>query len=487
MIATLLPLLLLSAEVPSWPQFRGPEGTGIAAGSAQAPSEFSPQSKVIWKVPLPSGHSSPSVWGDRIFVGAFDSATKKLELIALDRKTGKILWRRTAPAASLEEVHPISSPATATPLVDGERVISYFASCGMFAYDLDGKELWSLPLPQVQTPFGSGNSPVRAGEMILLSRDEGEEPYLLAIDRRSGKIVWKQKQYAKPTGGNFNESSPVVWKDEVIIHHRNEVVGYDLKTGARKWWVEATTQGTNTPLAGPDAVYVGTWFNVGEPDLRTSPPDFDTLLKENDKDHDGFISKDEFPTLTMSRRIDMDSVKGANVKVDGDRIFPVADQNHDGKISREEWNNLLKMMSRPPEDHGTLAIKPGGMGNVTKSNVIWKEPRGVPEVPMALYAGGRVYTITNGGTVSCMDAASGKLLFRGRLDAPGAYLASPVMAGDKIYLSSNEGVITVIRASDKLEILAHNDLHEPLFATPAIVEGIIYVRTPTQIYAFGSH
>jgi outer membrane protein assembly factor BamB len=485
MIAILVPVLLMCIEVPSWPQFRGPESAGVAVGSARALTEFSTQSNVLWRVALPSGHSSPSVWGDRVFVNAFDSQTKKLELIAIDRKTGKILWRRTAPAATIEEVHPISSPATATPLVDGERVISYFASCGMFAYNLDGKELWSMPLPQVQTPFGSGNSPIRAGDLILLSRDEGEEPYLLAVDRHSGKPVWKQKQYAEPRGGNFNESSPVVWKDEVIVHHRNEVVGYDLKTGARKWWVDATTQGTNTPLAGPDSVFVGTWFNTGEPDLRASPPDFDALLKENDKDHDGFLSKEEFPAVVISRRIDMENVKGATVKVDSDRVFSFVDQNKDGKISRDEWAAFVKVIARPGEDHGTLAIKPGGTGNVTKSNVIWKESRGVPEVPMALYASGRVYTVTNGGTVSCMDAASGKLLFRGRLGAPGAYLASPVIAGDKIYLSSNEGVITVIRASDKLEILAHNDLHEPLFATPAIVEGIIYVRTPTQMYAFG--
>jgi outer membrane protein assembly factor BamB len=132
-----------------------------------------------------------------------------------------------------------------------------------------------------------------------------------------------------------------------------------------------------------------------------------------------------------------------------------------------------------------LAIRPGGSGEVTATNVLWKEPRGVPEVPMPLYYNGRVYAVTNGGTVSCMDAQTGKLVFRGRLGAGGAYFSSPIAAGRRIYFASGEGVVTVIGGGDRLEVLAKNDLPEPIFATPAVIGDVIYFRTPTQMYAFG--
>src|SRR5882724_6344716 len=113
------------AADPSWPQFRGPGGRGVAADSDHPPLEFGLTKNLLWKTPVPSGHSSPSIWGARIFLSAFDKGTKKLEVLSLDRATGKILWRRTIPAEEIENVHEISSPATATPAVDGERVYAY--------------------------------------------------------------------------------------------------------------------------------------------------------------------------------------------------------------------------------------------------------------------------------------------------------------------------------------------------------------------------
>src|SRR5207237_1429313 len=115
-----------------------------------------------------------------------------------------------------------------------------------------------------------------------------------------------------------------------------------LKTGARKWWVASNTQGTGTPAVGPDAVYVGTWFNDGEPDLRVPLPDFDTLVKEYDKNGDGLVSADEFPAeLIQTRRIDMAGIRGADQKVPGSNIFRFADKNRDGKLDRSEWDSVV--------------------------------------------------------------------------------------------------------------------------------------------------
>jgi outer membrane protein assembly factor BamB len=359
---------------------------------------------------------------------------------------------------------------------------------GLVCFDLDGYQQWSVPLGVANViPYGSGTSPILAGELVILNRDEGPEPYLLAVDRRTGKTVWKQKQYmGSPEKRGGSKATPLVWKDEVILHRRNEIVGFDLKTGLRKWWVTANTQGAGTPVAGPDAIYIGEWFTGGEPDLRVPMPDFDTLIARYDKNSDGVLSAAEFPArILQNHRAGLDGLPGADGSVSGKNAFASADKNQDGKIDRAEWNEFLKGSSAPAEEHGLTAIRPGGQGDVTATRVLWKESRGVPEVPVPLFYRGRVYTVTYGGVVSCLEAASGKLVFRGRLGASGAYFSSPVAASGRVYFASEEGVVSVIGAEDKLDVLARNNLQEPVFATPAIVDSVIYLRTPEHVYAFG--
>jgi outer membrane protein assembly factor BamB len=127
------------ARSENWPQFRGPNGAGIAAPGRALPVEFGPDKNVAWKTPLPAGHSSPGIWGDRIFLTGLTPAGQKLEVLCLDRRSGKILWRRAAPTERIEKVHAVGSPATATPATDGERVVAYFGSCGLLCYDFAGK------------------------------------------------------------------------------------------------------------------------------------------------------------------------------------------------------------------------------------------------------------------------------------------------------------------------------------------------------------
>jgi outer membrane protein assembly factor BamB len=142
-----------------WPQFRGPNAIGVAANGMKLPTDFGPAKNVIWKTPLPLGHSSFCIWDDRIFLTGFDPAAKKLETLCLDRRTGQILWRQAAPAKQIEKGHHFNNPAVSTPATDGERVYVYFGSFGLLCYDFEGKEQWQKPLPQVRTTFGTATRP----------------------------------------------------------------------------------------------------------------------------------------------------------------------------------------------------------------------------------------------------------------------------------------------------------------------------------------
>src|SRR5579863_6279724 len=126
--------ILADAQGAEWPQFRGPNATGVAQSEAQPPLEFGPSKHLLWKQSVPVGHSSPVVWGDRIFLTSFDPPSKKLELICVAGKTGAILWRRGAPATEIEETHVVSNPATASPALDSERVYAYFSSYGVMVF-----------------------------------------------------------------------------------------------------------------------------------------------------------------------------------------------------------------------------------------------------------------------------------------------------------------------------------------------------------------
>jgi outer membrane protein assembly factor BamB len=461
-----------------WPQYRGRGGAGIAGGAA--PVEFGPKQNLLWSVAIKTGHSSPSIWGDRIFLTGFDPASKELEVTALDRRDGHQLWRRVAPATEIEKVHAVNSPATATVVADAERVYAYFGSAGLFCYDHAGKPVWDRPQPTAKVNFGSGASPLLAGDAVILARDDSESR-MTALDRKTGKPLWETKLGGQ--GMFAGHATPVAWKDQVLLHRPGEVAAFDLKTGEKKWWVKIASQGTGMPVVDGDMMFVGAWGS--DPDLKDPVPSWDELIRKYDKDGNGSLSKEEFPgDLAIARRVDAGQTPGAVVTFK--QFFNMMDMNHDGQLSKAEWEFVSRMIVQPaPLPSGLLAIKLGGDKDVTKTNVAWSETRAVPEVPVPLAYRGRIYAVTNGGILTALDEASGKLIFRGRLGAGGLYYSSPVAAGDHLYFASGEGVISVVKTGDKLDVVAHNDLGEPIFATPAVVGGRIYVRTTGHLCAFG--
>jgi outer membrane protein assembly factor BamB len=167
-------------------------------------------------------------------------------------------------------------------------------------------------------------------------------------------------------------------------------------------------------------------------------------------------------------------------------FFRMIDRNKDGFVEEAEYNSVSKFgMGGMPVATGLLSIRPTGEGALPETALRWSEPRSVPEVTTPLEYRGRVYVVTAGGIVTCVDSKTGKVIYRGRINAPGAYFASPVAAGGKVFVASAEGVVTVLGGGETLEVLANNDLGEPVYGTPAPVGSAIYIRSARHLWAFG--
>jgi outer membrane protein assembly factor BamB len=486
-VVLLCSVLPARAQSPddAWPQFRGANASGVAAGAGSPPLEFGPTKNQLWKTALPTGHSSPAVWGDRIFLTAVDASSKKLETIALDRATGRIAWRQSVAVEQLERVHVVGNAATATPAIDGERVYVYFGSYGVIAYDLNGQMVWQVQMPVLQNGFGSGTSPAVAGNVVLINRQEPKDPFIVALDRKTGKEVWK-RQYQIPPGlpsGYASYSTPLIAGRDVIVHGMRRLEAFDLATGETKWWVAINSTGTSSPIVSGDTIYVASWSPFGEADQMDTLPSYEALLK-NDKDGNGTIKPDEVPaSLNVFSRPDTPDVPGATYSIKA--AFARFDTNKDGELQKDEWEAGLKVVSSLKSEHGLLAVRLGGSGDVTATHVAWKEKTAIPEVPTPLAYQNRVYMIRNGGIMTCVDAATGKLVYRARVGAPGPYFSSPVAANGRVIVASGDGVVSVVGPGDHLDVLASNDLGEDIFATPAVVGGVLYIRTASNLFAFG--
>lgn len=448
-----------------WPQFRGPNAAGISE-SATPPTEIGPDNNQLWKVTVPSGSSSPCVWDDRIFLSAFEDG--KLWTLCLQRSDGKLLWKRDAKAKQIEEFHPTEgSPASATPATDGERVVSYFGSCGLICYDFEGKELWRHELPTAVTSgsFGSGGSPFIAKGLVFVNRDQAATCSLLAVDLKTGRKAWET---ARP---DLQQSfgTPIFWNndgtDEIVMSGSPKLKGYDLKTGEERWSLAGMPSFTcTTPVLGEGMLYFAGWSPSR---AENEIPTFAQLAEASDANKDGTI------TLEEAR------ASGA------DAWFSAMDTNADGVLTAEDIDLMMAAISRG--ENVCVAVKPGGKGELTEDSVVWKQLRGLPYVPSPLYYKGRVYLIKDGGMFSSFDAKTGDVFFQQeRLGTRGSNYSSPVAADDKIYVASLEGVVTVLKAGGKTpEELHQDDFEERIEGSPALIEDKLYLRTASSLYAFG--
>ena len=458
--------LVTPAVAENWPQFRGPLATARPQHEQPLPAEIGPEANVVWKIELPPGHSSPIVWNDRIFVtGVRDD--KQLVTIALDRVTGQTLWEVEAPHEKLEEIHEIGSHAQATPATDGERVYSFFGSCGLFCYDFNGKLLWQRAMGPFNNGFGAGSSPILDDDRVILCQDHDTDSFLLALDKVTGKELWKTDRSEFPR----NYCTPVVWtiegKKQIVVAATLRVVGYDLQTGRELWTVRGIARTVcASPTIGPDnTLYVASWAAGGDAGERIALDPFDIILKEVDKNADAQIQEDELPTGPVKQR------------------YPQIDRDKTGGNTRDEYEFFRGLFAQGKNN--VIAIKPGGMGDVTESHVAWTQTRLVPFCASPVYYDGTLFMIKDGGIMSSLNAVTGKPLKQSRLPATNEYYASPVAADGKIYCLNDEGKLTVTSAEASWQTLHSADFGEPVHATPAIVGANMYLRTASKLYCFG--
>jgi outer membrane protein assembly factor BamB len=454
-----------SVRAADWPQFRGPNCSGRAADREQLPDKIGPSSNVMWKTALPPGHSSPIVVGERIYLTAVRQ--KKLLTLALDRHDGHLLWEKEAPVHKLETIHRIGSHAQPTPTADQECVVCFFGSCGLLCYDPDGKLLWQRAMGPFKNDFGAGSSPILVDNRVLLCQDHDQDSFLMALDKHTGTTLWKTDRSDFLRG----YCTPIIWKvagrKQFVVAGTLRVAGYDLETGKEIWTVRGIARTVcMTPVVGDDGrLYVAGWSAGGDPGAPIEAEPFESALKRADSNGNGKLEADELKTGPIAER------------------FTQVDLDKDGSITKEEYERFRGLFREGR--NVVLAIRPGGQGDVTDSHVVWKNTRQVPFCASPLYHEGLVYTVKDGGFLACLDARSGELVRRDRLSGSGSYYSSPVMGDGKIYLVDERGRLTVVRAGRDWRVLAGSDFGEDVYATPAIADGRVYLRTAGHLFCFG--
>lgn len=433
----LVAVFVVTASAQNWPQFRGPSATGVVESPGQPVKwDATAQQNVRWKLEIPGlAHSSPVVWGDKIFVttavssgkdetrfGLFgdvapvkDDPKHTWKVYAIDKNKGTILWERVAyEGMPKTKRHPKSSHASATPVTDGKYLIALFGSEGMYAYDLNGKLLWKQDLGILDAgwfydadyQWEYGSSPIIYKNLVIVQADIQKNSFIAAYDLKTGKPVWKTSREEIPSWG-----TPTVYEGkqraELITSGPKAIRGYDPATGKELWRLGPMSEITTpTPFAAFDLIFVTSGYAPIQP---------------------------------------------------------------------------------------IYAIKPGGSGDLSlkegqdKSDFIaWSKQRGGPYMPTPIVYGDLLYTCSNQGVLTAYNAKTGERVYQERLGGTGgAFTASPVASDGKIYLASEDGDVFVVKAGPKYELLAKNPVGEVMMATPAISNGMVIVRTVSHLYAFG--
>jgi outer membrane protein assembly factor BamB len=457
-------ILVFLLAATEWSQFRGPNGAGIS-NETSLPVEFGPRQNVVWKTPLPRGNSSPALTADRIFLTAAE-ADRRL-ILCLDRATGKILWRREIQVDRAEHLHQLNDPASSSPITDGANVYVFFGDFGLASYGPDGRERWKRPLGPFTNLHGMGASPILAGEKLLMNCDQNNDSYLLAVDKNDGHTLWKTERPEVTHGF----STPILYRPksgatQVIVPGSYQLIAYSVDTGEKLWWVRGLTwQVKSMPVIAGDILYFNGWAPGGDPGEQADIPAFQEVIAKCDRNHDGMLGKDELPKEWQPTG-----------------SWEAVDLDSDGLLNERDWNFFR---ARRAAQNSLIAVRLGGKGDVTATHILWRYSKAQPDVPCPLVYKGVLYLVKTGGIATSLNPITGEVLKQSRLrGALEGYYSSPVGADDKVYMISQAGKVSVLKAGGDWDLLALNDLEEEAYATPAIAAGKIYLRTRNTLYCF---
>ncbi|MEZ5393198.1 MAG: PQQ-binding-like beta-propeller repeat protein [Bryobacterales bacterium] len=442
----------------SWSQCRG-------LGLAEAPpARLDPETNLLWKTAVPPGHSSPVITADRIFLTAIDG--EGLWTIALDRASGQELWRRQAPRPRQEQTHKENNAAAASPASDGSNVYVFFGDYGLLAYSADGDELWRLPLGPFHNQMGMSASPILVDGKLILALDDDLHSSMIALDKTNGEMLWRadRAEFTRSFG------TPVVYRPaegpaEILIPGAFQLAGYSAETGEKLWWARGLCwQPKAVAALGEGMAYAHCWAAGGDAPPERTYPGFAEALAELDANHDGAIAKAElYPDLQKN--------------------FGGFDLDDDKKLGERDWAYL---QAKTSSQNALMAVRLGGRGDVTDTHVAWTHRKSLPNVASPLVYDGVVYLVKDGGIATALDAQTGDVLKMGRLpEAMDKYFASPVAAGGRVYFFDASGVLTVVNAGAQWSVLQTLAFGEGGNATPALLDGRVYIRTQEHVYCFG--
>lgn len=440
---------------------------GVAPSTANdLPERFDEPAWERWQVPIDSGRSTPVVARGRIFLTTFHAARKELATLALDFDTGRLLWRRPAPAVQIEEVHPAAgSPAVATPVCDGARLYVFFGSAGLFCYDLDGRELWHQPMGPFRDEYGASSSPILVDDKIILCQDHDVDSFLLAVDRHTGRTLWKTprpnavRSYATPA------VRAVDGRKELIVAGALELAGYDPADGRKQWWMDGLAR-IVIPTAVPagDLIYMASWSPGGDRGSRLALDEWQTALGKWDKNGDGSLAQAEIDDREVLNR------------------FLRMDLDQSGALNQVEWERHAAVFSKAV--NSAFAVRVNGTGKLAADSVVWRHHRGAPYVATPLVHHGIFWMVKDGGIVTKLDAATGGLLQEERLPAPGSYYASPVSGDGKVYFAGESGVVSVVADEREWRVFSSRKFADKIYATPVIEGNSILIRTESGLHRF---
>jgi outer membrane protein assembly factor BamB len=458
-LAALLAGSTITAQAEDWSRFRGPNGTGIVP-DAGYPTEFGPDKNLRWRSAVRPGKSSPVLSARHVFLTAYDEG--RLYTQCFDRATGRLVWERSEAPARHEDAHILSEPAAATPVTDGENVYVFFRDYGVMSYDAAGAVRWKKPMGPFANRMGAVASPIIAGTSLVLVLDQFERSQIVALSLATGAVQWEVARKELDAWTTPALYAPAGQPAQIVTAGGGSFGGHAVESGARLW----THPGMAPAMVASPVVTGDTVIGFGYGYDGTPP--FAEALTKSDTDHDGRLSVAESGTSAWWIGI---------AKYFG---------NRDGFIVESEWLAAHGAMEAPSSLVAVSLVK-GPDGAVT-ARELWRYVKSfVAVVPSPLVLDGLVYTIKNGGILTVLRADTGEVVKTGRVgSAPASYSASPIATGGRIYFANEDGVLAVVRAGSDWSLLASNDLGEPLFATPALSDGRLYVRGQTSLFSFGA-